>query len=309
MYGDELRAGRARRGAEGPPITASAIKSVDSGALIDRAIEQVAAHASQLVNIGEVMAGAEYTVNKKGEFSFWTAEHEQRAKTGALQLRRRRSVNDELLREVAAVYLDEPDAPTEAVADEFDVSKRTATRWVAAARDRGLLPPYEQQKTEEVSTWLLNRSTNCPQTDGRSATGTRMVGPVVVVSPGAWPRISTPRSAPRPDPAPGSRPELGKVAFGKWVDEWRATTVHLRSATRTRYERDLNLHIRSRFEHAPLVRITPRDVRAWVSEMQASGIPASSVRRRFSVFRKVMGDAVTMEMIARSPLSWREATG
>jgi integrase len=35
--------------------------------------------------------------------------------------------------------------------------------------------------------------------------------------------------------------------------------------------------------------------------MQASGIPASSIRRRFSVFRKVMGDAVAMEMIARSP--------
>ena len=55
-------------------------------------------------------------------------------------------------------------------------------------------------------------------------------------------------------------PELGKVTFGKWVDEWWSTTVHLRSATRTRYDRDLRLHIRPRFERAPLAKITPRDV-------------------------------------------------
>src|SRR5581483_9212435 len=96
-------------------------------------------------------------------------------------------------------------------------------------------------------------------------------------------------------------PELGRVTFGKWCDEWWSTTVHLRSATRTRYDRDLRLHIRPRFERAQLAKITPRDVRAWVSEMQGSGIPASSVRRRFSVFRKIMSDAVAMDMIARTP--------
>jgi hypothetical protein len=79
-------------------------------------------------------------------------------------------------------------------------------------------------------------------------------------------------------------PELGRVTFGKWCDEWWATTVHLRSATRTRYDRDLKLHIRPRFERAPLTRITPRDVRAWVSEMQArvSRPPASAGGSRCS---------------------------
>jgi integrase len=71
--------------------------------------------------------------------------------------------------------------------------------------------------------------------------------------------------------------------------------------TVTRYDRDLRLHIRPRFERAPLAKITPRDVRAWLSEMQASGIPASSIRRRFSVSRKVVGDAVAMDMIVRTP--------
>jgi integrase len=35
--------------------------------------------------------------------------------------------------------------------------------------------------------------------------------------------------------------------------------------------------------------------------MQAAGVPASSIRRRFSVFRKIMGDAVAMEMIVKTP--------
>jgi integrase len=96
-------------------------------------------------------------------------------------------------------------------------------------------------------------------------------------------------------------PELGQITFGKWVDEWWSTSVHLRSATRTRYERDLKLHIRPRFEQTQLAKITPRDVRAWLSEMQAQGLPASSIRRRFSVFRKITGDAVAMDMLARTP--------
>jgi len=96
-------------------------------------------------------------------------------------------------------------------------------------------------------------------------------------------------------------PDLGKITFAKWVEEWKGTTVHLRSATRVRYTRDLKLHIGPRFNRAPIAKITPRDVRAWLSEMAAAGVPASSIRRRFSVFRKVMGDAVAMEMIVRSP--------
>lgn len=96
-------------------------------------------------------------------------------------------------------------------------------------------------------------------------------------------------------------PDQGRTTFAAWVKEWKGTTVHLRSATRARYDRDLRLHIVPRFGPAQLAKITPRDVRAWVSEMQAAGVPASSIRRRFSVFRKVMGDAVAMEMLAKSP--------
>jgi len=96
-------------------------------------------------------------------------------------------------------------------------------------------------------------------------------------------------------------PENGKVTFARWVDEWRGTTVDLRSSTRARYERDLRLHILPRFGQAQLAQIRPRHVRVWLAEMSASGIPVSAIRRRFSAFRKIMGDAVAMETIAGSP--------
>ena len=46
-----------------------------------------------------------------------------------------------------------------------------------------------------------------------------------------------------------------------------------------RYERDLRLHIVPRFGTAPLGRLTPRDVSAWLAEMLGAGEPASAVRR------------------------------
>jgi hypothetical protein len=61
----------------------------------------------------------------------------------ARKMRRRRVVTDELLQDVARIYTeDRSGAPTKAVSDELFTSHRNATRWVALARERGLLDPY-----------------------------------------------------------------------------------------------------------------------------------------------------------------------
>jgi len=52
---------------------------------------------------------------------------------------RRRAVTDDLLRQVASVVVANLDRPTIAVRDHFPTSHRNATRWSAAARDRGFL--------------------------------------------------------------------------------------------------------------------------------------------------------------------------
>jgi len=65
----------------------------------------------------------------------------------AVAIRRRRTVTDELLQEVAAVYLaDTTGKPTKAVAAHFPTSHRNATRYVAMARERNFLPEYGEDQ-------------------------------------------------------------------------------------------------------------------------------------------------------------------
>jgi hypothetical protein len=63
--------------------------------------------------------------------------------TPVLDHRRRRQYGDEHWKQVAAVYAAlqmVTRKPTAALADRFGVSVPTASRWVATARGRGLLP-------------------------------------------------------------------------------------------------------------------------------------------------------------------------
>lgn len=76
----------------------------------------------------------------------------RRAFTGA-KPRRRLTVTRELLREVAKVYRAAHKAgrpPTAAVAEHFEASHRTATRWVSRAREVGELGPALQSAPGEA---------------------------------------------------------------------------------------------------------------------------------------------------------------
>jgi hypothetical protein len=58
----------------------------------------------------------------------------------------RRRITDAHLRGVATVYLaDTTGAPNKAVVERFGVPKRTAARWVAAARDKGFIPGRDEK--------------------------------------------------------------------------------------------------------------------------------------------------------------------
>jgi len=61
----------------------------------------------------------------------------------------RRRVTDDMLREVARVYRENPYSPTSAVADTFDRAHRTAALYVHQARERGFLGPTSQGKAGE----------------------------------------------------------------------------------------------------------------------------------------------------------------
>jgi len=52
---------------------------------------------------------------------------------------RRRTITAQLLEDVRSIYLKAEHAPTRAVAEQLHTSHRNATRWIAEARQRGLL--------------------------------------------------------------------------------------------------------------------------------------------------------------------------
>jgi hypothetical protein len=51
----------------------------------------------------------------------------------------RRGPSDEQLREAAGVYRAADHAPTQAVADRFEIAHRTASLWIKRAREKGML--------------------------------------------------------------------------------------------------------------------------------------------------------------------------
>jgi len=79
----------------------------------------------------------------KAEQEFREARKAMRnARSGA-----RRTVTDDLLRQVADIYrLNVTDRPVEAVQGAFGTSHRTAARYVQTARDKGFLPPTTRGK-------------------------------------------------------------------------------------------------------------------------------------------------------------------
>lgn len=67
------------------------------------------------------------------------SRQERRAAVGGL-MRRRRTISEDVLREVARVYEENVEqAPTQAVSDHFDISKSAADKRVKRARDAGYI--------------------------------------------------------------------------------------------------------------------------------------------------------------------------
>jgi integrase len=96
-------------------------------------------------------------------------------------------------------------------------------------------------------------------------------------------------------------PSLGRVLFRDWFAEWRRTTASLRPNTEARDEWLFRLHVLPRFGPMPLAKIGQHDVRAWVAELGARGLAASTVQRAYQLLSKVMAAAVDAGMIPRTP--------
>lgn len=114
---------------------------------VDRLVRTAVAAAARPLPEGETggpsLLSAIITGNPAEEVDFFLAQSNKHRK------RKRRTITDDFLREVATVYADalqEGRPPKQAVSDELNGSYPTAGRWVSEARKRGILPPTSPGK-------------------------------------------------------------------------------------------------------------------------------------------------------------------
>ena len=138
----------ARRG-PGTSVGSSVLRDAPVKSLIDVALAYLLerTYLVQIMREGSIdafsrLVGAPFGYPDDPELMREVARRTSEAAT----TRRRYTITNRLLEEVAAIYKsDETGAPTVAVKNHFHTSHRNATRWVKEARERRLLPPYKEE--------------------------------------------------------------------------------------------------------------------------------------------------------------------
>jgi integrase len=96
-------------------------------------------------------------------------------------------------------------------------------------------------------------------------------------------------------------PRRASITVGEWSERWLATKVDLKPSTHVRYEGLLRVNILPRWGSIPLADVTHERVAAWVGELSASGLAASTVRQAHRVLSLVFTLAVRDDRLARNP--------
>lgn len=129
-----------------PGLSAEKLASIQYGDLIEEVVQTQAVSAASVIKQG----GPPLPAWPRGqEPTLLSPSEMDDIELAAAKLHRNRKMTAEHLQKVAGVYLaDRTGAPTEAVQLHFRTKHRTATRWVALARERGFLPEYTRAEKE-----------------------------------------------------------------------------------------------------------------------------------------------------------------
>jgi integrase len=96
-------------------------------------------------------------------------------------------------------------------------------------------------------------------------------------------------------------PRLAKVTFGQYVDEWRPTIATLKPTTRSGYESLLRAHLLRFFGNAPLGKIKPKDIQAFIADLEKRELSAARIRQAYRLLSMILKSAVESDYIAKSP--------
>ena len=102
-------------------------------------------------------------------------------------------------------------------------------------------------------------------------------------------------------------PQGAKQSFGEWANRWIATTTHLKPTTQQGYESIVTKHLLPRFGELPIGSIDHPIVLAFLSDLQASGAAAGTVRNVRDATRLIFDLAVRSGIVKTNPVKGAKA--
>lgn len=97
-------------------------------------------------------------------------------------------------------------------------------------------------------------------------------------------------------------PVLSRITVGEWGARWLDGHSAIKLSTKTRYESLLRVHVLPRWGTVPVSAANVADVEAWLSQLTASGLAASSVRHSYRVLSLILEHAVRAGRLPRNPV-------
>jgi integrase len=96
-------------------------------------------------------------------------------------------------------------------------------------------------------------------------------------------------------------PKASGVTVAIWSTSWLAGQVHLKATGQTRVEGIVSRYVVPQWGSMKLRDVSHADVQAWVTELQATGLSASSVQRAHGVLAQVLELAVRDRRLPTNP--------
>jgi integrase len=98
-------------------------------------------------------------------------------------------------------------------------------------------------------------------------------------------------------------PVLARVTVEEWGTRWLDGHAAIKPSTKTRYESLFRVHVLPRWGTVPVSAVNVADVEAWLSQLTASGLAASSVRHAYRVLALILEHAVRAGRLPRNPVN------
>ena len=96
-------------------------------------------------------------------------------------------------------------------------------------------------------------------------------------------------------------PRTSRITLETWSATWFAGQLHLKATGRTRVEGILRLYIVPRWGSTSLRDVSHAEVQAWVTQLKAGGLSASSVQRAHGILSQVLDLAVRDRRLTVNP--------